>query len=84
MILYADDVNTQVEIFRPNFIRCLNSCVPYVTKEIKRPFAPWMTEHLKETIKLKDEAGKKLKLDRQNVALPDRHKHEKKQVKTHE
>lgn len=81
MILYTDDVNRQVEIFTLNFIRCLNTCAPYVTKEIKRPFAPWMTEHLKETIKVKNETRKKLKLDRHNAALQDRYKHEKKQVK---
>lgn len=81
-ILYTDDVNRQVEIFTSNFIKCLDDCAPYVTKEIKRPFAPWMTDHLQEIIKLKNETRKKLRFDRQNAALQDQYKREKKQIKT--
>ena len=45
MILNTDDVNKQVDIFSANFIKCLNECAPLVTKEIKRPFAPWMNDY---------------------------------------
>ena len=47
MILRTDDVNRQVEVFTSNCIKCLDACAPYVTKESKRPFAPWMTDNLR-------------------------------------
>ena len=83
MILYTDDVNRQVEIFNYNFIPCLDNSTPYVTKEIKRPFSPWMMDQLRGAIKLKNKTRNKLKSDRQKVALQDQYKREKRQVKTH-
>ncbi len=84
MILRTDDVERQDDIFTSNFIGCLDACAPYVTKEIKRPFAPWMNTRLQEAMKLgmRDGIRKQLKFDRYNVALQEHYKHEKKQVKT--
>ncbi len=81
MILDTDDVNRQVDIFISIFIECLDACAPYVTKEIKRPFAPWMNDDLKEAMKLRNETHKKLKSDRMNFALQEQYKREKRQVK---
>ncbi len=81
-ILYTDDVNKQVEIFTSNFIKCLDDCAPYATKEIKRPFAPWMTDNLQEIVKLKNKTRQKLRFDRLNPDLQDQYKREKKQIKT--
>ncbi len=41
-----------------------------------------MTDHPQEAIKLKNESRKKLRIDRQNAALQDHYKREKKQIKT--
>ncbi len=82
MILRTDDVDRQVDIFTSNFISCLDACAPYVTKEIKRPFAPWMNGRLQEAMKVRDDIRKQLKFVRYNVALQEHYKHEKKQVKT--
>ena len=62
MILDTDDVNRQVDIFASTFIECLDACAPYVTKEVKRPFAPWMNVDLKEAIKLRNDTQKKTKV----------------------
>ncbi len=49
-ILFTDDVNKQVELFTEVFIKCLDACAPIVTKEIKRPFAPWMNDDLRRAM----------------------------------
>ncbi len=82
MILDTDNVNTQVDIFTSTFIKCLDDCAPCVTKEIKRSFAPWMNDALKDAMNLRNETQKKLKSDRTNAALQEQYKQEKKQVKT--
>ncbi len=82
MILRTDDFDRQVDIFTSNFISCLDACAHYVTKEIKRPFAPWMNTRLQEAMKLRDDIRKQLKFDRYNVALQEHYRLEKKQVKT--
>ncbi len=81
MILDTDDVNRQVDVFT-SFMKCLDACAPYVTKQIKRPFAPWMSGCLREAMNLRDDTKKKLKSDRYNIALQEQYKHEKKRVKT--
>ncbi len=74
MILDTDDVNRQVDVFTSYFIKCLDAYAPYVTKQIKRPFSPWMSGCLREAMNLRD--------DRYNIALQKQYKHEKKSVKT--
>lgn len=81
MILFTDDVDKQVDIFTFNFIKCLDVCAPYVTKEIKRPFAPWMNDSLQKAMKLRDDMSRKLKWDRHNIILQTQYKQEKKKVK---
>ena len=79
-ILNTEDVNTQVDIFTNNFIGCLNDCAPFVTKEIKRPFAPWMNDPIREAMNQRDDTRKKLKCDRHNITLLEQYKREKKRV----
>ena len=82
MILNTDDVNKQVDIFSANFIKCLNECAPLVTKEIKRPFAPWMNDSIREAMNIRNTTRVKLKCDRHNTSLQEQYKQEKKHVKT--
>ncbi len=79
MILNTDDVNIQVDIFTSNFNRCLNECAPFVTKEVRRPFAPWMNNNIQIAIDIRDNIKKKkLQSDRHNPTLQEKYKHEKK------
>lgn len=81
-IMDTDDVNTQVDIFTKNFIRCLDDCAPFVTKSITRPFAPWMNDDIREAMSLRNNTRIYLKSDRHNVTLQEQYKQEKKHVKT--
>ncbi len=83
LILDTDDVNRQVDVFTSTFIICLDACAPYVTMQVKLPFAPWMSGCLREAMNLRDDTKKKLKSDRYNIALQKQYKHEKKRVITH-
>ncbi len=58
-ILNTDDVNMQVDIFTQNFIDCLHDCAPFVTKEIKRPFAPCLKHHIRDAMNQRDDTHKK-------------------------
>ncbi len=61
-IYSTDNVNSQVEVLNSVFLKCLHFCAPFVTKELKRRFAPWLTEELKTLILQKNNAlnaGKK-------------------------
>ena len=80
-ILNTDDVNTQVDIFTKIFMDCLNDCAPFVTKEVKRPFAPWLTDHIREAMTQRDNLCNELKCDRLNNSLLEQYKREKKRVK---
>ncbi len=81
-ILLTDDVNTQVDIFTTTFIDCLNECAPFVTKEVKRPFAQWMNDELRGAMRIRNNTRNQLKRDRNNIVLQDRYKQEKKSVKS--
>lgn len=81
-ILKTDDVNKQVDIFNSNFIKCLDACAPYVTKQIKRPFAPWMNNRLQEAMECREDTRKKLQSDRYNIVLQEQYKQRKKCVKS--
>ncbi len=78
MILHTDDVNTQVDIFNSNFNKCLNECAPFVTKEVRKPVAPWMNDNIQIAINIRDNIHKTLKSDRHNPKLQEKYKHEKK------
>ena len=43
----TDNVNQQVHIFTDTFNVSLNRCAPIITREITRPFAPWIDEDLR-------------------------------------
>ncbi len=80
--IYAtDNVNTQLEIFNDVFIKCLDFCVPLVTKELKRPFAPWFNEELKTLVQQKNDSLKARKNDSSNVSLENIYKTLKCQVR---
>lgn len=80
--IYAtDNIDMQVKIFTECFKNCLNVCAPLITKEVKRPPAPWMCDELKQLIREKNNVRGDLKLDRNNIQLQERHKTLKKQVK---
>ncbi len=52
-IYITDNVDTQVQIFNEVCTKCLDLCAPFVTQEIRRAFAPWITEELKTLIQQK-------------------------------
>ncbi len=78
----TDHVNTQVNIFIENFIKCLNDCAPIVTKSITRPFAPWMNDDIREAQILRNNIRINLKSARHNVILQEQYKEARKRVKT--
>lgn len=80
-IYITDNVDTQVNIFTSIFNNCLNKCAPLVTREVRRPFAPWMNEHLRALMHERDAAQINLKNDRSNVNLQSTYKELKKEVK---
>ena len=80
-ILCTDNVNDQVSIFTSIFMKCLNSCAPFVTKEIKRPYAPWIDDQIKEEIKIRNNLHKVFKLNRQDPIAESKYRKQKKKVK---
>ena len=46
-ILTTDDIDRQVGILTVTFNYCLDECAPVVTREISRPFAPWIDQNLR-------------------------------------
>ena len=81
IIFTTDNVDTQVHIFNEIFTKCLDSCAPIVTKELTRPFAPWITDDLKALMQERNNVQQNLKRDRNNLSLQDRYKTLKKQVR---
>ena len=77
-IFATDDVDTQVHVFNDIFIKCLDACSPIVTKEIKRSFAPWITDNLKALMQERNNVRKDLRCDSNNLFLRDRYKSLKK------
>ncbi len=52
-IMRTDDVNQQISVFNDSFIKCLDKCAPYVTKEITKPYAPWLNDDLRQAMRKK-------------------------------
>ena len=67
--LNTDEVNAQIGIFNDVFNEGLNECAPIETREVKRPYAPWINEDIRTKIKEREEVRKKLKKDRRNENL---------------
>ena len=80
-VFNTDDVEKQVRIFTDIFSECLNKCAPLVTKEVKRPSAPWINENLRKLMSERNTLQKLLKNDRNNVLLKEKYKTIKKQVR---
>ena len=80
-ILRTDNVNDQVSIFTSIFIKCLNSCAPFVTREVKRPYAPWIDDEIKEAIKDRNKFHKIFKLNRKDPIAESNYRKRKKKVK---
>ena len=80
-ILYTDDVNEQISIFTSIFIKCLNSIAPFVTKEVKRPYAPWIDNKIKAEIKTRNSLHKVFKLNRRDPIAESNYRNQKKKVK---
>ncbi len=57
-------------------------CPPLVTKEMKRPSAPWLNNSIREAMNIRNTIRVKLKCDRHNADLQEQYKQEKKLVKT--
>ncbi len=79
-IYFTDNVNTQVEVLSAVFLKCLNFCAPLVTKELKRPFAPWLHEELRTLIQQKN-CFEGLKKNLNNICLENTFKDFKCQVR---
>lgn len=80
-ILATDNVHTQVDIFSKFFIMSLDECAPFVTKEITRPPAPWISDNLKAHMKTRDELQKKVKIENTNEILRNQYKQKRKHVR---
>ena len=80
LILDTDNVGIQVDIFTKTFLISLDECAPFITQEISRPPAPWISQDLKAEMKARDELQKRSKQDRTNIALGDLYRTEKKGV----
>ena len=81
-IFMTDDANAQATIFTDVFNECLSVCAPLVTRELKRPFAPWIDENLKALMRERNSIQNQLKNDRNNEQLRETYKTLKKHVKT--
>ena len=79
-IFLTDNVNDQVRIFTDVFTKTLDACAPFVTKVIRRPPAPWMSDDIRHAILVRNNVHNKLKGDRHNTALQEEYKKEKKLV----
>ena len=77
----TDDVDTQVNILTSTFTNCLDRCAPIVTKEIKRPPAPWINDDIRSAMAARNALQLRLKIDRNNESLQEQYKLERNRVK---
>lgn len=80
-ILLTDNVDDQVNLFTQVFNSCLNMCAPVMTKEIRRPPAPWMTNRIEVEIRNRNNIQIQLKSNRHDITLQRQYKEEKKRVR---
>ena len=80
-IVNTDNVNHQVDILTNAMYKCIDSSAPIVTKEVRRPPAPWLSIEVKQLMKERDDTQKALKIDKFNVSLREKYKDQKKNVK---
>lgn len=79
-IISTDDVDLHIEIFNTILKSCLDQVVPIANRVMTRPPAPWITDTLKESMKVRDNLRSQLKIDRGNIALESQYKTEKKRL----
>ncbi|CAF4906847.1 unnamed protein product, partial [Rotaria socialis] len=80
-IYNTDNVDEQVRIFTKVFQESLEKCAPIVTRNLKRPPAPWLTEEVRTKMSERDHL---LRIFRQNVseiAAQRAYQNSKKEVK---
>ena len=80
-VFNTEAVNKQVNIFTDIFHCCLNTCAPFKTKKVRRPYAPWMTDDIRSAIRERNNAQALLKQDRNNLTLQTQYKDLKTKVK---
>ena len=80
-ILNTDDVNAQVNSLTSVIIKSTDICAPMVTRKIRRPPAPWITDEIRGIMKERNVAQNDLKINRLNPLLRNHYKQLKKQVK---
>ncbi len=77
----TDGVDVLIGNFNDSFIKCLDKCVPIVTKEVTRPSTPWFKNDLSLAIQKRNDLCSKLK-KRSNLSLQQQYDREKKTVKS--
>ena len=60
----------------------IEQCAPLVTKLVRRPPAPWLTDNIKKDMKDRDNILMRLKKDRSNVLIQEEYKIKKKTIKS--
>ena len=68
-VLQTDNVHKQVQVFNEVFKRNLDLCAPVVTREISRPYAPWITADIRTEMNARDDLQRTLKVDRYDYIL---------------
>ena len=59
----------------------MDACAPIATKEILRPPAPWISDDIKNSMKVRDRLQRDLKLNRFNTTLRETYLEQKKRVR---
>ena len=81
-ILKTDNVNKQADTLTKVFTDNLTACAPMVSKEIRRPPAPWLDDSVRQAMRMRNDAQNILKRDPLNETLRNQYKSLKKQVKS--
>ena len=80
-IFLTDDIDVQTSVFTKNFVTCLDQCAPTVTRELRRPPAPWLSDEILHLMNVRNMKQKALKLNRHNIILQQEYKILKTRVK---
>ncbi len=56
----TDNVNEQVSIFTDTFMKCLDKYAAIATKVVRRPFAQWMSDAIRQAIEVRNRVRIKL------------------------
>ncbi len=70
-IFTTDDDNAQVDTLTSVMADCIEECAPVVTTEIKKPFAPWITDEIRSAMTIRNALQSQLKLNRHNSLLQE-------------